>query len=621
MKRQLHFPIAGKIIIVTLTVLLAAVVPIAFKASGLFRDVFGKREEDANRSQSQTRSAQIESMLRNLQEKSSTLGTLVLERFTANGNDPKSEVFLKSLDDLRFIFSKDGDLVSLKIYERVNKENRVVASLVNKAYLKDYNLKPDYIDKLDLKITPPLTAAFSGEIPTKNRSASGKIAILTLGIPLAKDTAGKVTHVAIADIGLARIQTAFRNTGERTIYLVDRDGYILAHPQEKLALEHANYSKVPVVRQALSSPMAQGQIRYQDKKTGAYNISAFSRTSFGIAVISEASESVILEPARLVQREALFITGLVVSAAFFIIFLFSLTLTRPIEKLVQLTKVIATGDFNVDPGKIAKSRDEVGTLAQSFGSMLHGLREREKVKALFNKFHGSSVTESLLASDQVSIGGTKRSVVILFSDIRSFTSYSESRKPEEVVGMLNEYFGYMVNVIHRNHGVVDKFIGDAIMAVWGAPQSTGDDAYHAVRAALEMRQALAVLNKAREARGEEPILIGIGLHCGDAISGTIGSENRMEFTVIGNTVNTSSRIEASTKAFGADLLISEDLAEVVKNRFKIELAGKTEVKGRSEVLSLFKVRGFIAADGQVELVKTPYSDYEAEAADKVKLVS
>ena len=116
MKRHLHFPIAGKIIIVTLTVLLAAVVPIAFKASGLFRDVFGKREEDANRSQSQTRSAQIESMLRNLQEKSSTLGTLVLERFAANGNDPKSEVFLKSLDDLRFIFSKESDLVSLKIY-------------------------------------------------------------------------------------------------------------------------------------------------------------------------------------------------------------------------------------------------------------------------------------------------------------------------------------------------------------------------------------------------------------------------------------------------------------------------------------------------------------------------
>ena len=243
------------------------------------------------------------------------------------------------------------------------------------------------------------------------------------------------------------------------------------------------------------------------------------------------------------------------------------------------------------------------------------------MKALFNKFHGSSVTESLLASDKVSVGGTKRSVVVLFSDIRSFTSYSESRKPEEVVGMLNEYFGYMVNVIHRNHGVVDKFIGDAIMAVWGAPQSTGDDAYHAVRAALEMRQALAELNKVREARGEEPILIGVGLHCGDAISGTIGSENRMEFTVIGNTVNTSSRIEASTKAFGADLLISEDLAELVKHRFKIELAGKTEVKGRSEVLSLFKVRGFIAADGQVELVKTPFSDYEAEAADKVKLVS
>ena len=158
------------------------------------------------------------------------------------------------------------------------------------------------------------------------------------------------------------------------------------------------------------------------------------------------------------------------------------------------------------------------------------------------------------------------------------------------------------------------------MAVWGAPQSTGDDTYFAVKAALDMRLALADLNKVRKSRGEEPILIGVGLHCGDAISGTIGSENRMEFTVIGNTVNTTSRIESSTKAFGADLLISEDLANQVKSRFAIELAGKTEVKGRSEVLSLFKVRGIIDKDGTTKLVKTEYSDYEAEAADKVKLV-
>ncbi|MBM4251526.1 MAG: HAMP domain-containing protein [Deltaproteobacteria bacterium] len=621
MTRRLHFPIAGKIIIVTLTVLLAAVIPIAFNASELFRDKFGEREAYANMSQTQTRSAQIEAILRNIQEKSSTLGKLVLQRYAAHGNNPTSEEFLKSLEEIRFIFNRGGDLISLKVYHRDGKKTVLVANLVNQDTLKNYNLKPSFLDTLDKVIKPPLAAALAGEVTTKNRSVVGKLGILTIGLPIAKSGNGQVTHAVLADISLAPIQQSFRNTGERTIYLVDKSGVVLAHPQEKLALKHTSFAKVPVVKQAINSPMAQGQLRYQDKDTGQFNISAFSRTSFGLSVISEASESVILEPARLVQREALFITGLVVSAAFFIIFLFSLTLTRPIEKLVQLTKVVATGNFDVDPGNIAKARDEVGTLATAFGAMLHGLREREKVKALFNKFHGSSVTESLLANDQVSIGGTKRAVVVLFSDIRSFTSYSESRKPEEVVSMLNEYFGYMVNVIHKNHGVVDKFIGDAIMAVWGAPQSTGDDTYHAVRAAIDMRLALADLNKIRIGRGEDPIMIGAGLHCGEAISGTIGSENRMEYTVIGNTVNTTSRIEASTKAFGADLLISEDLANKVKERFMIELAGKTEVKGRSEVLSLFKVKGTIAADGKKDIVSTPYSDYEAEAADKVKLVS
>jgi adenylate cyclase len=186
--------------------------------------------------------------------------------------------------------------------------------------------------------------------------------------------------------------------------------------------------------------------------------------------------------------------------------------------------------------------------------------------------------------------------------------------------MLNEYFTVMVKIINDNGGVVDKFIGDAIMAVWGTPQTTGDDPFNAVKACLEMRIGLLQLNELRIARGEEPIKIGMGLHYGDTISGTVGSEDRMEFTVIGDTVNLASRIESSTKAFGTDLLLSEDLAKNVEGRVILEEAGSAEVKGKSEPLKFYKVRGLIMPDGSRRDISTPYSDYEAEKADKVKVV-
>jgi len=240
--------------------------------------------------------------------------------------------------------------------------------------------------------------------------------------------------------------------------------------------------------------------------------------------------------------------------------------------------------------------------------MTEGLKERDKVKNLFNKFHGSSVTENLL-QQEVSVGGTRKEVTVFFSDIRGFTKFSEGHTPEEVVSMLNEYFAVMVGIINRHGGVVDKFIGDAIMAVWGVPAGSDRDTENALKACLEMRSALFTLNASRRERGLTEIQIGMGLHAGAAISGTIGSEERMEFTVIGDTVNVTSRIESSTKHFEVDLLVSDEvfnrLSQPVTTQevtadgsvavaqtespFKFDLAGDIEVKGKTLPLRLYKV--------------------------------
>lgn len=184
--------------------------------------------------------------------------------------------------------------------------------------------------------------------------------------------------------------------------------------------------------------------------------------------------------------------------------------------------------------------------------------------------------------------------------------------------MLNEYFEVMVGIINRYGGVVDKFIGDAIMAVWGAPKESPDDTLNAVLACIEMRRSLVELNDRRISRGQDPLTIGIGLHTGRAISGTIGSHERMEYTVIGDAVNMTSRIESSTKAFGTDFLISQAVMDRVQDRILVELAGKATVKGKAEPLNLYYVRGYKDETGKPIVIDTAYCRFEKEQDEKVK---
>jgi adenylate cyclase len=359
---------------------------------------------------------------------------------------------------------------------------------------------------------------------------------------------------------------------------------------------------------------------FEMKLTQEKMLGAFAKTATDLLIVSEVPLSVVFAPSVLVKQNTYYILGIALSISFFFLFLFSLTLTNPIEKLLGLTKEIAQGNFEVVAKDIVNSKDEVGLLAHAFDEMTIGLKERDKMKTLFNKFHGTAVTEELL-QNEISLGGKRKPVTVFFSDIRGFTDFSEGHTPEEVVSMLNEYFEVMVKIINDHGGVVDKFIGDAIMAVWGVPHSTENDSQNAIRACLEMRMALDQLNQDRIARNLVPIKIGMGLHSGEAISGQIGSSERMEFTVIGDAVNTASRIEGSTKSFGTDLLISKEcLEKVPQEDFIFEFAGEASVQGKVENLVLYKVNG-IVVDGVPTILKTPYSSYEAVEDKKSKKAS
>lgn len=609
--KAFHIPIAVKLISITVGLLVLVACIITFESANRFERISKDREEQANRDQSRARAAEVEGVLISYIDKANMIASLLMKDTSSVEDRERS---------LELTFRRDKDLVSVEVLS--HQPRATPLRVVNEDYLKQYKLDKSYIDVLrsaqkarGLVLTEPLFSGKDGYVEIRNSTLEGGAPLLTIGFPLAKDDFGNVTHIVLAEVRLDRLQKVFSDVSERSLYLVDDEGRLLAHPNEKLVLKGESFASVPIVKAALASELKQGKVSYTDAQTGEALTAGYTKTALGVTAIAVVSDDVILEAARAVKRQSLHLAGQILSVALLLIFAFSITLTSPIENLAELTAKVAKGDFSVRAN--IRSRDEVGQLGRSFNQMILGLLERDKVKSMFSKFHGSSVTEDLMKGD-LQLGGSKKMVTVFFSDVRDFTKFSEGHTPEEVVEMLNEYFQVMVSIININGGVVDKFIGDAIMAVWGAPNFTERDSQMAVKAAIEMRLALAQLNEQRQLRGHTAIKIGMGLHRGDAISGTIGSSERMEYTVIGDTVNQASRIEASTKAFGTDLLLSEEMASVVQSDFILEVAGSVEVKGKSEALKLFKVRGYYNESKEPVEVRTPFSDYEPGEVDKVK---
>ena len=216
--------------------------------------------------------------------------------------------------------------------------------------------------------------------------------------------------------------------------------------------------------------------------------------------------------------------------------------------------------------------------------------ERRKLRSLFSRYVAPRVADRLLAGDgKVSLGGETRDVVVFFSDIRGFTTLSERMDPQDVVAKLNEYLSAMVDVVLGHDGTVIRFIGDAILAVWGAPLPVPDAEERAVRAALGMRERLAALNATWESRGVEALGIGMGIHRGEVVVGNIGSERQMDYTVIGDAVNVASRVEGLTRETGDDILVSEDVFGRVSGLFEARRLPPMAMKGKSGPITVYAV--------------------------------
>jgi adenylate cyclase len=216
------------------------------------------------------------------------------------------------------------------------------------------------------------------------------------------------------------------------------------------------------------------------------------------------------------------------------------------------------------------------------------IQQQALARSNFERFFTPQLAKRIADSaETIRLGGDKRTVAVLFSDVRGFTALAESMRPEEIASLLTEYFTEMVDCVFRNEGALDKFMGDEIMAQWGAPIGTDDDADHAMNAALEMIRDLKRLNETWRAEGRPELQVGVGLSYGEVFAGNIGSEKRLEFTVIGDTVNVANRLCSS--AGPGEILVSDEFRRALKNPPPLEQCPPMELRNKSQPVTVYRV--------------------------------
>jgi adenylate cyclase len=264
--------------------------------------------------------------------------------------------------------------------------------------------------------------------------------------------------------------------------------------------------------------------------------------------------------------------------------------TRPLYSLRASIDAIGKGDLTAVA--TANSTVEFTEMAAAINTMAAGLRERETVKRVFSGYMSRQMLELITSKGELpALKGERRRITVLFSDIRGFTAMAERMRPEEVVELLSEFFSLMVDVILRYQGTIDKFLGDGMMVIFGAPIDDPDQEEHAVLAALEMQRELTELTATWAAQGRRTFKIGIGINSGSAVVGNIGSQEHMEYTAIGDTVNLAARLETATKELCADIVVSEQTYDAVRHLFIWRAMGDLVVKGRAEPVRSYAVEG------------------------------
>lgn len=353
----------------------------------------------------------------------------------------------------------------------------------------------------------------------------------------------------------------------------------------------------------------------KSKKTGLINFNLEGKNRVGYFIyfqpwdwylLLSENEDVFFQDANNIRTQVVYTISLTLIFAIGLILLFIKKLTNPIKNVVRTMKDIITSS-DLSKRVRVEYDDEIGYLATWFNRMVEDLEmaynqvkqyayksvlaknSEERIRHIFQKYVPAEIIDEVLkiGSDAL-LTGKKQEATILFSDIRSFTSISERLTAEELVNSLNTYFNIMVAIIIEHKGIIDKFIGDAIMAIYGAPAMHDDDPLQAVLTGLDMLESLKGFNRQQTRGGKPSFKIGIGLNTGEVVVGNIGSTQKLEYTCIGDAVNLASRLEGLTKLYGVPIIISEFTYDRIKYSIMARELDSVRVKGKEKPVKIYE---------------------------------
>ncbi len=284
--------------------------------------------------------------------------------------------------------------------------------------------------------------------------------------------------------------------------------------------------------------------------------------------------------------ELIFIVTDSLAICFILAYFLSKTISEPLLNIKEAIQAVANN--NLDARVEIVSNDELGDVAEGFNLMIASMRENQSIKESFGKFVSREIRDEIIAG-KTSLDGEMKRATLLFSDLRNFTTLVEQNHPTHVVTIMNQYFNEMTLAVKAHKGLVLQYVGDEIEAVFGAPIGFDDHPDMAVKAALEMRKRLDDLNMRLEQQGFEPLSHGIGVHSGAVLAGNIGSEERMSYALVGDTVNSASRIEGLTKQYACDIIISQTTFNLLTESYDTRQLAMVKVKGKEDELIIYKV--------------------------------
>jgi adenylate cyclase len=496
---------------------------------------------------------------------------------------------------LEQFFKNDSNFIYLGVYKLKDDKIIQVESLYNNVYLGKVSLEKKDINDVIERNQIEFKKSFSGLSTLINASQGFQEPIICISIPPLEDDDDKTNDVILVImIKLEIILDAFKKSGITETFMVSGDGTVIAHHDPKLLLGGKNLIESPIVRGMLSSQTTNGQQSFEGDDGRRY-LGSFQKLKYrfsNIGIISTIPEDKAFEAVYEIQERNIYIMIISLCASLVVIVIFAKSLSSPILSLLDETVKISKGMFKLNIQRT--TNDEVGILTDYFITMAKGLEEREKVKSILGSMIDPVVVQEAM-NDLVALKrGSEKTITAFFSDVAGFSNISEQLKSVDLASLLNEYLSAMTLILQKHNGVLDKYIGDAIVGIFGAPVDVPNHSIKACHASLQMINKLSDLREywiknnlySKEAQEMD---VRIGLNTGPAKVGFMGTDNMGSFTMMGDTVNLAARLEAAGKDYGVNILISEMIKDNIQNEFFIRELDLVRVKGKNEPVKLYEL--------------------------------